>query len=396
MCVKTMRSTMPDFDARIVVIGLQNAGKTTFLKRIKEPTKPIKTRATMGVNVETYKIDSDSRVAVYDIGGQSVFAEHLWEPHLRKCDGVIWVLDSADPLKMVEARKWLDKVNDWIQQEAVFCFIVNKKDLPNTLSFEEIIAELHLERFMMARPRSFGLYLTSAKFGDGVEEAWEWFTEKVLQQKETERIHLKNIVLFTDFGVPLAAATMGGTEVDSAIFSGFFSAISSFGSQVFSQTEHLADITFGNHRIVFESKQMDILKTKHPSLSPDRLICAAIVDKLDSISQTRSIAKQVVNWASTLPEALSDENLLEFLSKTFKSEIPILKPQAPAPLRVMFAFSQVRSALRIDGIQKLTNLSAQVLEDVLEQLVTEGVIIKKKGGWYVPKSQITLSDPLLV
>ncbi|MFX1512368.1 MAG: ADP-ribosylation factor-like protein [Promethearchaeota archaeon] len=384
--VSTKRSLHPDYDAKIVIIGLQNAGKTTLIKRIKDPKRKIKTRPTMGLNVETLKVDYDSKVVVYDLGGQKEFAKIIWEPHIRSCDGVIFVLDAADRSKMNEAQQWLDKSSTWIRPEACFLFLANKRDLPESMSISELITELGLNRYMLERPRSFSLQPISALHGDGVEDAWDWFSEKVLQQKQTEKIHLQNIFIFTDFGVPLAAAAIGDTEVDSAFFSGFFSALSSFGSQVFSE-DKLADIAFGRYRIVFESIEADVLKGK--TRAKDQIICACVINKNDPVNRVRYIARKVANWASAFPKKLSDRSLLDYLSRTFADDIPALKPQDSALIRILFAFSQTKCALRLGGLVKLTGLPEEEIQSALERLESEKAIIRKRGGWYVPKSELS-------
>mgnify|MGYP005668538355 CR=1 FL=1 len=165
--------------AKIVFVGLSNAGKTTLLNRLKGEAD-LETTATMGMNAEKMKI-GDSFFLACDLGGQIAFAKSVWEPYVRTSDGIIFVFDSADPNCVKEAGAWLDKVCEWTKKEAIFMFIANKKDLPESKEPKEIIELLNLSKIMAERPHTFMIYYISALTGDGVDEAWGWFTKKMLE-----------------------------------------------------------------------------------------------------------------------------------------------------------------------------------------------------------------------
>jgi ADP-ribosylation factor-like protein 3 len=59
-----------DKEAKILVLGLDNAGKTTMLQQLTS-NSPEKTQPTVGFNVKTVKCDS-YKLNVWDIGGQKI------------------------------------------------------------------------------------------------------------------------------------------------------------------------------------------------------------------------------------------------------------------------------------------------------------------------------------
>lgn len=84
---------------RILVLGLDNAGKTTILHNIfKKSIDGI--GPTFGYQIYNASYKSFG-LTVLDIGGQSLFREY-WSNYYGKTDGVIFVFDSSDNRSFVE------------------------------------------------------------------------------------------------------------------------------------------------------------------------------------------------------------------------------------------------------------------------------------------------------
>lgn len=75
-----------DNEAKILVLGLDNAGKTTLLKFISSEN-PEKTTPTQGFNVKTVVKDS-FKLNVWDIGGQKDIRKY-WENYFTNVDGLV-------------------------------------------------------------------------------------------------------------------------------------------------------------------------------------------------------------------------------------------------------------------------------------------------------------------
>jgi ADP-ribosylation factor protein 6 len=86
-------------EKRILLLGLDNAGKSSLLNHIK--TKEFKdTTPTIGLNIEniTYKRYD---ITFWDVGGQ---ATKLWKHYFDSIDTIIFVIDSADKERIMFAR----------------------------------------------------------------------------------------------------------------------------------------------------------------------------------------------------------------------------------------------------------------------------------------------------
>ena len=84
----------------ILLLGLDNAGKTTLLSSIKSlylPTHPApasKTVPTVGQNVATIPLP-DMYLKIWDVGGQHSLRK-LWQSYYKSCHAIVFVVDSSD------------------------------------------------------------------------------------------------------------------------------------------------------------------------------------------------------------------------------------------------------------------------------------------------------------
>ena len=86
-------SAFGDKEARILVLGLDNAGKTTILYRL-QVGEVVSTIPTIGFNVETvtYK---NIKFQVWDLGGQTSIRPY-WRCYFPNTQAIIYVVDSSD------------------------------------------------------------------------------------------------------------------------------------------------------------------------------------------------------------------------------------------------------------------------------------------------------------
>lgn len=171
-----------EFDKQVAFVGLQNAGKTTLVKRLKEsPSEDMTSYVpTMGLSMERFSL-GETEVIAADLGGQKTFRESFWRPLVEKSSAVCFVFDSADTDKVSEAGTALQSVLSWVSPDSTFLFLANKKDLENALPLEEIIEKLGLKERITERPHSFGVYQMSALTGEGVLEPFEWLSEQLFK-----------------------------------------------------------------------------------------------------------------------------------------------------------------------------------------------------------------------
>ncbi|KAJ2610748.1 Arf GTPase arf1 [Coemansia sp. RSA 1365] len=156
-------------EMRILMVGLDAAGKTTILYKLKLG-EIVTTIPTIGFNVETVEYKNIS-FTVWDVGGQDKIRP-LWRHYFQNTQGIIFVVDSNDRDRIAEARDELQRMlNEDELKEAVLLVYANKQDLPNAMNNEEIIESLNLG---MIRKRQWFIQKTCATTGEGLEGGLGW------------------------------------------------------------------------------------------------------------------------------------------------------------------------------------------------------------------------------
>merc|ERR1712216_960569 len=92
---------------KMVMVGLDNAGKTTVLYKLKLG-EVVTTIPTIGFNVETVEYKNIS-FTVWDVGGQTKIRP-LWRHYSQNTQGLIFVVDSNDRDRIGEARDELHRM----------------------------------------------------------------------------------------------------------------------------------------------------------------------------------------------------------------------------------------------------------------------------------------------
>ncbi|KRZ17102.1 ADP-ribosylation factor 1-like 2 [Trichinella zimbabwensis] len=170
-------------EVRILMVGLDAAGKTTILYKLKLG-EIVTTIPTIGFNVETVEYKNIS-FTVWDVGGQDKIRP-LWRHYFQNTQGLIFVVDSNDRERVGEARDELIRMlaEDELR-DAVLLVFANKQgfqqfdlgvDLPNAMNAAEVTDKLGLHTL---RNRSWYIQATCATSGDGLYEGLDWLSSQL-------------------------------------------------------------------------------------------------------------------------------------------------------------------------------------------------------------------------
>merc|ERR1712053_57763 len=152
-------------EMRILMVGLDAAGKTTILYKLKLGDV-VTTIPTIGFNVETVEYKNIS-FTVWDVGGQDKIRP-LWRHYYQNTQGLIFVVDSSDRERIQESHDELHKMlNEDELRDAIVLVFANKQDLPNAMSVNEVTEKLGLNQL---RNRQWYIQSTCATTGDGLYE----------------------------------------------------------------------------------------------------------------------------------------------------------------------------------------------------------------------------------
>merc|ERR1711861_67873 len=127
-------------DVRILMVGLDAAGKTTILYKLKLG-EIVTTIPTIGFNVETVEYKNIS-FTVWDVGGQDKIRP-LWRHYYQNTQGIIFVVDSNDKERVGEAKDELNRMlSEDELRDGVLLVLSNKSDLPQAMSAAETADKL--------------------------------------------------------------------------------------------------------------------------------------------------------------------------------------------------------------------------------------------------------------
>ncbi|CAL4072273.1 unnamed protein product, partial [Meganyctiphanes norvegica] len=171
--LRKLKST-PDRELRILLLGLDNAGKTTLLKKLaSEDISHI--TPTQGFNIKSVQ-SSGFKLNVWDIGGQRKIRPY-WRNYFENTDVLIYVIDSGDRKRFDETGQELSEIlcEDKLAGVPVLIF-ANKQDLFNAAPSAEIAEGLGLHTI---RDRAWQIQACSATKDEGVHDGLEWVCKNI-------------------------------------------------------------------------------------------------------------------------------------------------------------------------------------------------------------------------
>jgi len=159
---------------RILLLGLDNAGKTTILKALaSEDVSHI--TPTQGFNIKSVQ-SQGILLNVWDIGGQKAIRPY-WRNYFENTDVLIYVIDSADRARLEEAGNQLAELleEDKLQDVPILIY-ANKQDLMNATRTEQLIDQMKLSHI---NDRDWQIQPCSAITNEGLSKGMEWIRKNI-------------------------------------------------------------------------------------------------------------------------------------------------------------------------------------------------------------------------
>ena len=161
---------------KIVWLGLNNSGKSTLIKRLTTGFI-IEVQRTLGLNFDMISLE-EKNFFFWDLGGMEAFRTALWKSFIAGCQGIVYVIDSADKGRLIEAKQelWNYVLSNINLKNIPVLILANKQDLANVLTIDEISDTLEL---FLITDHHVALYPTSAISSQNLSIAFKWIRNEV-------------------------------------------------------------------------------------------------------------------------------------------------------------------------------------------------------------------------
>ncbi|XP_076317142.1 ADP-ribosylation factor-like protein 3 isoform X2 [Tachypleus tridentatus] len=182
----------PNRELRILLLGLDNAGKTTILKSLASEDVTHIT-PTQGFNIKSVQSEG-FKLNVWDIGGQRKIRPY-WRNYFENTDVLIYVIDSADRKRFEETGVYIFttlwdpyfcryfpflELAELLAEEKLcgvpLLVYANKQDLLNAAPASELAEGLNLPAIL---DRAWQIQACSALSGEGLKDGLDWVCKNI-------------------------------------------------------------------------------------------------------------------------------------------------------------------------------------------------------------------------
>ncbi|KAI0069242.1 ARF/SAR [Artomyces pyxidatus] len=161
-------------EMRVLFLGLDNAGKTTILKKLNDEDIT-SISPTLGFNIKTF-VHGRYTLNVWDVGGQRTLRPY-WRNYFEQTDALVWVVDSGDRMRMRDCKEELHSLllEDRLAGASLLVF-ANKQDILGSMTDSEIEQALDLPSI---KSHEWTIISCSAVTGKNLIEGLDWVVNSV-------------------------------------------------------------------------------------------------------------------------------------------------------------------------------------------------------------------------
>jgi GTP-binding protein SAR1 len=187
----------------ILLLGLDNAGKTTFLHKLKSANCTTVFAPTEQPRVESFQYDG-IKFAGWDLGGHEA-VRYLWQDYVCEASAIMFLIDATDYARLQEAGLEIDALihgdngleGDGVLDGIPLAIMLNKCDLETAMSNEVVADQICFEELQKSRSGRIKdqegyedlieqgqyngrdlirMYRMSVLRGEGYQDAFRWIS----------------------------------------------------------------------------------------------------------------------------------------------------------------------------------------------------------------------------
>ena len=188
-----------DKTCQLLIIGDTAVGKTSIISRYANGTFKEEYIVTVGLDysIKQEIIDDKSiQIKIWDTAGQERY-KSLTQNYFRNAEGVILTFDVTSSESFGNLKYWISSFKENMEKKNIFIPVIiigNKIDLVDSREINKEDAE------KFSKEKNYKYFETSAKTGEGVDEAIKELVNQVLKQngQKDDQKETRNSVLIKE------------------------------------------------------------------------------------------------------------------------------------------------------------------------------------------------------
>ncbi|CAH0394243.1 unnamed protein product [Bemisia tabaci] len=176
-------------DYCVLIVGLDNAGKTTYLESAKtkftknyKGMNPKQITTTVGLNIGKITV-SGIQLNFWDLGGQEEL-QSLWDKYYAESHAIIYIVDSNDRDRIPESKETFDKMISNENLSGIpLLVLANKQDIPESMGVREVKPIFNKNAHLIGR-RDCMVMPVSALTGEGIDEGINWLVDCIKRNSD--------------------------------------------------------------------------------------------------------------------------------------------------------------------------------------------------------------------